>query len=271
MLYPVANLFTNLSRLENKMATYRLFQELTRTEAKSLGRDAVLLFPVGATEQHGPHLPVGTDHFAVEHIARAAAEVAAQVVPVVVAPTLPFGSSHHHVPFGGTMSLSTETYYRTVYELCEALILGEYQRIFILNGHGGNHEIVQLVARDLALKHPVQMAAASYWNIAWEQFVAAEAHIGARLPGHAGFFETSLVMALRPELIREPRPHRDNVPNSDPRGFARPVRIETHGSWQSFDGYTDSPDRATTEKGRTFLDAAARAVGEAIVSFYQAT
>src|SRR5262249_11902179 len=133
------------------MSNYRLFQELTRTEARNLGPSAVLLFPVGATEQHGPHLPVGTDHFAVEHIARAAADVAASQIPVVVTPPLPFGSSAHHIPFGGTMSLSTETYFRAVLELCEALILGDWRRIFILNGHGGNHEIVQLVARDLAL------------------------------------------------------------------------------------------------------------------------
>lgn len=251
--------------------SYKLLQELTRTEAKHLGPEAVIVFPVGATEQHGPHLPTGTDHFAVEHIARAGAAVAAAHVPVVVAPTLPFGSSHHHIPFGGTMSLSTETYYRTVYELCEALILGAYRRIFILNGHGGNHELVQLVARDLALKHPAQMAAASYWNIAWDAFIEAGAHLGARLPGHAGFFETSLVMALRPDLIREPRPHRDHVPNADPRGFARPVRIETHGSWQSFDGYTDSPARATADHGRTFLDAAGQTVGEAILHFYRST
>lgn len=253
------------------MSRYHLFQELTRTEAKNLGPEAVLLFPVGATEQHGPHLPVGTDHFAVEHIARAAAKVASAQIPVVVAPTLPFGSSHHHIPFGGTMSLSTETYYRTVLELCETLIQGAWRRIFILNGHGGNHEIVQLVARDLALKHPVQMAAASYWNIAWDKFIEEKAHLGARVPGHAGFFETSLVMALRPDLIREPRPHRDNVPDADQRGFARPVRIETHGSWQSFDGYTDTPAKATAERGQTYLEAAAQSVGDALVSFYQAT
>lgn len=253
------------------MSNYHLFQELTRTEAKNLGPEAVLLFPVGATEQHGPHLPVGTDHFAVENIARAAAKVASAQIPVVVAPTMPFGSSAHHIPFGGTMSLSTETYYRAILDLCETLILGAWQRIFILNGHGGNHEIIQLVARDLALKHPVQMAAASYWNIAWDKFVEEEAHIGARLPGHAGFFETSVVMALRPELIREPRPQRENVPDGDPRGFARPVRIETHGSWQQMDGYTDSPARANAERGRVFLDAAAQSVGEALVSFHKAT
>ena len=222
------------------MSNYHLFQELTRTEAKHLGPEAVLLFPVGATEQHGPHLPVGTDHFAVEQIARAAGQVAAQQVPVVVAPTLPFGSSHHHIPFGGTMSLSTETYYRLVFELCETLIQGEWRRIFILNGHGGNHEVVQLVARDLALKYPVQMAAASYWNIAWDKFIEAGANIGARLPGHAGFFETSVVIALRPELIREPRPQRRTVTTiKQEQTFGHTISERPHHA--DADGVSDPP------------------------------
>lgn len=252
------------------MATYRLLQELTRTEAKQLGPDAVLVFPTGATEQHGPHMPVGTDHFAVEHVARAAAEHAAADVPVVVAPTLPFGSSHHHLPFGGTMSMSTDTYFRAVYDLCESLIIGAYKRILILNGHGGNHELVQLVARDLALKHPVHMAAASYWNIAWDALVAEDANGPGMLPGHAGYFETSLVMALRPELVREPRPHRDKVSGTDARGF-RSIRIESHNRWQAMDGFSDSPDRASAERGTAFLAAAGKAVGQAIVDSHRTT
>lgn len=252
------------------MATYRLLQEMTRTEAKQLGPDAVLVFPTGATEQHGPHMPVGTDHFAVEHVARAGAEYAAAEIPVVVAPTLPFGSSHHHLPYGGTMSMSTETYFHTVYDLCESLIIGAYKRILILNGHGGNHEVVQLVARDLALKHPVHMAAASYWNIAWDALVAEDANGPGKLPGHAGFFETSVVMALRPELVREPRPHRDQVANTDPRGFSS-IRIEHHNRWQAMDGYSDSPDRASAEYGNAFIQAAGKAVGQAIIDFYQST
>ena len=94
------------------MPSRLLLNELTREEARSIAPDTLLVFPVGATEQHGPHLPVGTDHLTVEHIARAAAAEIAASVPVVVAPTMPFGSSHHHLPFGGTMSLSTENYFR---------------------------------------------------------------------------------------------------------------------------------------------------------------
>ncbi|RIK29460.1 MAG: creatininase, partial [Chloroflexi bacterium] len=248
-----------------------LLEELTRDEARQLAPEALLVWPVGALEQHGPHLPVGTDHLTVEYLARTAAQQAAAQIPVLVAPTLPFGSSQHHVPFGGTMSLSTEGYYRILYELVESLIAGGFRRFFIVNGHGGNHEIVQLVARDLALKHPASLAAASYWTVAWDALVALEAHLPGRLPGHAGAFESSLMLALRPELVREPRPHREQVASSDSRSFYRPYRAEHHGSWQAIDGYSDSPDRGTAERGQAYLAATVEALAAAMVEFYRAT
>src|SRR5262249_26449223 len=145
-----------------------LLEELNREEARSVANETLVVFPVGALEQHGPHLPVGTDYFTVQHLARAAAAEIAGEFPVVVTPTLPFGSSHHHLPFGGTMSLSTDTYFRILYDLVESLIIGGFRSIFILNGHGGNHEVIQLVVRDLALKHPSRLGAASYWTVAWD-------------------------------------------------------------------------------------------------------
>src|SRR5262245_30841890 len=123
----------------------QLLEELTRDQARALAPEALVVLPVGAIEQHGPHLPVGTDYFVVEHIARAAAMSLADRVPILVAPALPFGSSHHHLPFGGTLSLSTETYYRALRDLAESLIASGFRRIFILNGHGGNNELIQLV------------------------------------------------------------------------------------------------------------------------------
>ena len=250
------------------MPPYLLFGELTREELRAAAVESLLVFPVGATEQHGPHLPVATDHFTVEYIAREAARAAAVRIPVVVAPTLPFGSSYHHLPFGGTMSLSTEVYYRTVFDLCESLVSSGFGRIFILNGHGGNSELVQLVARDLALKHPVQAAAASYWVAAWEGLSATHEH--GSLPGHAGIFETSVMMALRPELVREPRPHREPKTASGPLSPYSAVRIERHGSWQAMNGHTDSPDLADAERGKAYLAAAVGAVSKAFIRFYQA-
>lgn len=252
------------------MPTHLLLEEMTRDEANAAAAaGALVVWPLGATEQHGPHLPVGTDTMTVESLVRRAAGQASQSMPVVVTPSMPFGSSHHHVPFGGTMSLGTEAYYRVIYDLTESLILSGFRRIFLINGHGGNHELVQLVARDLALLHPVSIAAASYWTVAWDALVKLEAHVNCRFPGHAGKFETSNIMALRPDLIRSPLPHRNEVASTDPRGFVRPYRAEHAGAWQKIDGYTDSPDQAQLELGCAWLDATVEALAGAMVEFHQ--
>jgi creatinine amidohydrolase len=246
-----------------------LFHELTREEARAQVPHALVVLPVGSTEQHGPHLPVITDTISVEYIARAAAAEAAKTVPVLVAPTLPFGSSDHHLPFGGTMSIRTDTYYRVLCELLESLITGGARRLFILNGHGGNHEIAQLAARDIALKHPVNAAAGSYWFVAWNAMIGIKAHTVGNFPGHAGAFETSQVMAIRPDLVRTPLPHRDEPAPVEAPEAGRPYRGEVHGWWQSINGFTDSPDRATAALGQAFLDTAARAVASAFVEFHK--
>ena len=140
----------------------------TREEAARRAPDALVVLPVGATEQHGPHLPLGTDFLIVEHVTRAAAQEARASIDVLVAPTFQTGSSHHHLPFGGTISLSTERYYGALRDMTESLIQSGFRRIFIVNGHGGNHELIELVVRDLALSHACNLAAASYWDLARE-------------------------------------------------------------------------------------------------------
>ena len=245
-----------------------LLEDWTRQDATAAAGTTLLVLPVGATEQHGPHLPTGTDFLCVEHIARLAAARAAERIAVVVAPTLPFGSSHHHLPFGATLSLATETYYRVLVDLLESAIGGGFNRIFVLNGHGGNHELVQLVARDLALKHRASIAAASWWTLAAKALDAAGASELGRVPGHAGAFETALMLALRPELVNAQRPHRDGGPGLDPRPFASTYRVEESGFWQSFDGYTDSPDRAEASHGHTYFESAIVAAADAFVEFF---
>jgi creatinine amidohydrolase len=247
-----------------------LLAEMTREEARRLAPDALVLLPVGAVEQHGPHLPTGVDTFAVTHIAHTAAARVADPPRLVVAPTLPFGSSHHHLPFGGTLSLGSETYYRVLCDLAESLIRSGFRRIFILNGHGGNNELIQLVARDTALKHDAHLAAAAYWSIAWDALVAAGAHAQSPVPGHAGSFETALTLALRPELVREPRPRRAPSEPGDTRGFA-PYRAELHGAWQRIDGFTDSPDQAEAAQGAHYLEIIASEVARALDDFVART
>lgn len=246
----------------------KLFAELNREQIRAAAQDSLVVLPIGATEQHGPHLATGMDYFTVESIARNAASIASAQIPIVVTPTLPFGSSHHHFVFGGTMSLSTETYYKVLYELVESLVTDGFTRIFLLNGHGGNHELAQLAARDIALKHPVRAAAGSYWNVAWTALVEAGAHKGCGLPGHAGDFETSLMLSLRPELVAADRPHRDPSGDTDPSGAQAPFRDERYGWWKGIGGFTDSPAQAEAERGSLYREVIAKSVAEAWVKYY---
>jgi len=244
-----------------------LFAEMTRDQLRAIAPDTTVVLPLGATEQHGPHLPAGTDFYTVEHLARAAAERASSEIAITVAPALPFGSSDHHLIFGATLSLRTETYYRVLTDLLRSLVTDGFRRIFLLNGHGGNHELAELAARDIALELPARIAAASYWTIAWDALVAVQAHIGCRLPGHAGVFETSMMLSLRPELVASERPHRDYTGDTDPRSFHAPYRHERHNFWKEIDGYSDSPDRASAERGRRYWEAVVGALAKTFVEF----
>ncbi|CAN5662297.1 creatininase family protein [soil metagenome] len=249
-----------------------LFHELTREELNARAAGSIVLLPTGATEQHGPHLPTGTDSYAVEHIVRSAASRVAGHVPVLVTPTMPFGCSPHHLSFGGTMSISSQTYYAVVGDLVESLIIDGFTRVLVINGHGGNHELIQLVVRDLALKHQVNLGAASYWQMSMEELLQTGSPALGRTPGHAGNFETSLIMALQPDLVVEPRPARTCDPSMiDPIELTSRIRIERHDAWQRFDGYTDSPANASAASGQTYLEAAITGVAATISKFHDAT
>ena len=244
-----------------------LLHEITRGEAARRAPGALIVLPVGATEQHGPHLPLGTDFLVVEHVARAAALQARPGIDVLVAPTFQTGSSDHHLPFGGTISLATERYYGALRDMVASLIESGFRRIFIVNGHGGNHELIELVVRDLALSHSCNLAAGSYWDLARESLAERAPDLGGHLPGHAGAFETSLIMALHPDLVASPLPHRTAKELDRTTVPTAPFRAERHGFWTSIDGYTDSPDQASAERGRRLLEIIVAAVAAALISF----
>jgi creatinine amidohydrolase len=244
------------------------FEESSRSALREAATDALLVLPVGAIEQHGPHLPTGTDTFHVIEVAERAAALAAERIPVVLAPVLPFGSSAHHLPFGGTLSLSTATYLTVVTELVESLIGAGFSRLFILNSHGGNHELVQLVARDVALRRDVHIAAGSWWAIAWDALLQAGAGAAGRFPGHAGQFESSIVRHLRPDLVDPTAlPHREGPVPPARAHFEPSYRAEHHGSWQAIDGFSDSPDLADAALGARWLDVSIAPVAAAFVAF----
>jgi len=243
---------------------------MTRDDFKEITEKAIVILPIGAVEQHGPHLPVMTDEAIVNEIARKSGEKIAKQVPVVLGPTIPFGFSHHHLIYSGTLSLSSNTLLLVLKELLESVVKSGFQKIFIINGHGGNDEIIQLAARNAAMDYNVTVGAASYWSIASDTIKNyCEKHQLSPAPGHAGQFETSLMLVIYPELVKLA-----NLVNANPRRnpleidlLYTNVRIEKPSIWKDIDGFTDDPNSAFAERGKELIEIITDEVARCLIEF----
>lgn len=251
-------------------ATIRL-DELTREEVRELAPHATVVLPTAATEQHGPHLPLRTDHAIGEAIVLRAAEKAASSIPVVVAPALAFGNSGHHL-FACAMSLTSSTFLSVLNDLADSLVISGFRRLFFLNSHGGNDECVKLLTRDLVLRHNVAVAACAYWEVGDAAAKKAGVMELGYFPGHSGGFETSIMMAIAPELVRANRlpQHSPDPPPIWRRIDAAGLTVQKAGEWEHIGGYSDAPTKASAEAGHRLLTAISDAVAEAMVAFHQA-
>ena len=246
-----------------------LLEEMTRDEAgEAFGQGAMVLLPTGSIEQHGPHLPLMVDTAVVTHVARAAGARAAGEVPLVVAPTVHFGVSHHHLAFAGTMSLTTEQYIDCVKELVRCLYRNGVRRVFLLNGHGGNQHPNGVAAHALAHEEGLELTIgeASYWTVASQALIDAGARdVGPGYPGHAGGFETSLMLALRPDLVQL---ERRKAPTAR---LTSGVGAVESGVFARAGGTSDDASQADGEIGKRLLEATVGAVADHLVRFYQNT
>src|SRR5262245_61680028 len=162
--------------------------------------DTVVLAPIAACEQHSRHLPTYTDTILVTAIAEGVEQRLPR--PVLLLPTLWFGASHHHLPLGGTLSADADTHVTILCELLTPLLEDGYRRLMLLNGHGGNIDTLHMALRRLQPRYRDRLlTGASYWEIA-EKEMAPLADGPRKTMGHACEFETSMVLALRPDLVR---------------------------------------------------------------------
>ncbi|MCU1418389.1 MAG: hypothetical protein JWP32_2563 [Schumannella sp.] len=240
-----------------------LLAHWTREDAREHAARTVVVLPVGALEQHGPHLPLATDAILVEEVARRAAAV---VPGAVVGPTFTVGSSDHHLPYGGTASLSTSTLIHALTDAVESLLLSGFASVFLLNGHGGNVEIIRLVARDVGIRRGAFAGSGSYFQLAADRLEAAGAGDIGLVPGHAGAFETSMMLAVHPELVRlSSVPHRERPA----AGWVGPkaYHLASPAPFRAPDGFSDSPDAGSAERGAEFLSICVDAAQEALADF----
>ena len=180
--------------------------ELTWPEVRAEianGRDTLVL-ALGATEQHGPHLPLGTDAL----IGDAAAGAVAERLDAFVAPTVRVGCSEHHLAFAGTLSISTETFAAIVRDLVAAVGRHGFARLVLLPTHGGNFGPLAAAMESVEPVEGLEVVALTDLAILTEGTAAMSADQGvspAEAGVHAGEWETSLLLALHPELVRMER------------------------------------------------------------------
>jgi creatinine amidohydrolase len=228
------------------------FAEMTGPELRQVPRDATLvLAPIAACEQHSRHLAVITDTILVTGVA----DGVEQRLPkqVLQLPTLWLGASAHHLRFGATLSAEVDTHVQMLCDLLTPLLEDGYQRLLVLNGHGGNIDTMQMALRRLQPRwQDRQLSAASYWDIAQKE-LAALADGGRKVMGHACEFETSMMLALRPDLVRREQ-IKDDPPKED--AALRGVYTAEDMHQRTDHGAVGFPELATAEKGRAFLKAA---------------
>ncbi|WP_026877789.1 creatininase family protein [Jiangella gansuensis] len=172
--------------------------DLTTTEYAELAEQAtVALIPVGANEQHGPNLGMGIDwRVAVEIADRVAAEVAPLAV---VTPPLPFGLSAHHLSFAGTLSIGADAFRAVLTDVVLSLRWHGIEKVVFVNGHRGNENVLGVLTTELAYTHGVE-AASAFWMTQAADVVAA--HRSTARWGHACEVETSVALAVTPDLVR---------------------------------------------------------------------
>lgn len=240
------------------------FSELTRDALRGL-TEALVVLPLGATEQHGDHLPVSTDAAIVTAIAKRSCAIAGEEVDVLLAATVPVGISGHHLAFGGTLTLSASTYVEVLCDLVTGLRVQGFSRVLFVNGHGGNDSAMRLAVERLAISADITQTAAglSYWNL-----LPRDLCNGATfpMPGHAGRFETSLMMALGTDLVELDRalPTAETLPiaSNEIAGLHAPRLAD----WWASGGCTDGIAGADVDLGEAILEGVSREVARVIVA-----
>ncbi|HSV33965.1 MAG TPA: creatininase family protein [Ramlibacter sp.] len=244
------------------MTTPRFWADLTTRDFAGLDAAAtVAVLPVAATEQHGPHLPLSVDQTLVDGVIASA--LPHLNAPVLFLPTQQVGYSPEHAKFPGTLTLSSTTVAATWIELGECVARAGLKKLLLLNSHGGQVSLMDIVARELRGRCKLIVYSCSWWNLplgdAVNGLFSRDEH---RFGVHAGEIETSMMLALRPQYVRMAQA-RNFKSSSQERAATYPILgngASAKLGWQMQDynpqGAAGNAAAATAEKGRAVLDAA---------------
>ena len=250
----------------------RFWADLTTTDFATLALDrTIAVLPVAATEQHGPHLPLSVDTDLVDGVVAASLPHLPADLPVLFLPTQAVGFSPEHARFAGTLTLKSETIVRLWTDIGESVAASGVRKLVLFNAHGGQVSVMDLVARDLRARLDMLVYSVSWFNLPLHDangqdvnalFSPQEHRFGV----HAGEVETSMMRALRPELVRMDAAQnfrstsQDRAERFDILGNGRSAKL----GWMMQDynphGAAGNAAAATAEQGHAVLDAAGRAL-----------
>lgn len=240
----------------------------------------IAVLPVAAIEQHGPHLPLNVDTTLVEGVVAAALPHLPADLPALFLPTQAVGFSPEHTRFAGTLTLKAETILRLWTEVAESVAASGVNKLVLLNAHGGQVGLLDVVARDLRARLGMLVYSVNWFNLPLldahgasvaEQFSAQEHRFGI----HAGEIETSMMLALQPGQVDMAQAQdfhstsQDRAQQFSLLGDGRSAKL----AWQMQDynahGAVGNAAAATAEKGRALLGAAGRSLARVLVEIDQ--
>ena len=243
------------------------WQELASLEFGQIDRATPVVLPVAAVEQHGPHLPLATDRMIAEFFAE---NLNARFgSAVLILPTIAVGCSEHHMDFPGSLTLRHETFS----SVCDQFLMSArrhgFRNFLILNSHGGNRGVCQVLLERFGADHPeCRIAVASWWRAAAEELLPLN-ETGAGGVGHACEFETSLMLYIAPQSVRLGAvERRATIPTFDwaEEDLLRPSRVSLYRSMKQItpDGTWGDPTRATAAKGQQIAEIVCDAISKVI-------
>ncbi|MFW9925735.1 MAG: creatininase family protein [Candidatus Thorarchaeota archaeon] len=216
----------------------------------------IAIVPLGSTEQHGPALPLSTDHFIATEFAHRAAEMLWEEHKVVVTPTVTFGFSPHHMEFKGTITLSELTLSSMIADICHSLAQHGFRKIVLVNGHGGNETAISNALHDLQGNIDAKVYHANWYSLVGEKI----REIVSPPLYHACETETSVAWYLGQRVLEDKRvdePGKSRVPGFIvPDMLAAGPKVFTTGNFKEIteSGVVGYPTKATKEKGKLITD-----------------
>ena len=229
---------------------------------------ALVVLPMSAIEQHGPHLPTGVDAFLSQALLASALPQAGKRASVYVAPPIIYGKSNEHLGFPGTVTLSAQTLRQIVLAAAAQLRAWGFRRIGLFNTHGGNSTVLAYTARELCEAHGLEAVVFRHG------FTPRISEQETQWGFHAGEFETALMLACSPELVRMEKAVCEYPVRAGDPGELRPVRSPAIFAWRASDisthGVTGDATRATFAKGRRWFASAAASLARRIIELCRA-